>query len=757
MIRFLLLSIAFCVGSTMCYAQPNVEIFWKDANRADTVIDFGVTLEGSPTTRAFTIINHALATVAILESNPQADPYYQIVNVKGVAPADPRKEEFERVGRLPYYIPPGETRSFVVSFRALASNPLFPPEVLAEALLKLRVVDSAAPLTASANKTFRLRALKTTKILGTTTPWIAYDSVYVNPQPSAPSALFYVDNAVSQRIPVDRQIFQMQTAVVGLPEIEVDMFPSVEFGPQDSVVWTTRYKPYNRGLDSAHFLIVYRPDVTAQPDTVIGKISGVGVEQQLSLTSATGNTFPVTTNGDTIDFGPTLTDGLGVSARIIVRNDGNLNIGVVSEEEIGTMRDTTSFIVLRSLAFDGPTIRTSAFDTLDVTFIPRDAGDYRIRYVVSTDLLQRGISGVPDGAQTKQWYFKGFGQRPQIQVTPSELAFGTVVLLSSCTSTVERTFSVRNVGNAELRVDSIRVTPATARMTVSPASFRLAPSESQVVRCIFEPDTIGQERGEIILWTNSLVRSYAIPYSADVVTPDTVVVSFPVETMARPGSEVTLAVSATARAIATVDRCILAVNFNPSLLRYRGVLQSATASEGSLLVSATEQPRGSLVLELRAPSNFLERPTLINIIFDSFLGEQASTDISFINDATSFGNEGCRSVLSVVSESGTFQLDSLCGLDYKTVVPPKRTLAAGVFPNPAHDVATISLILPLRRNATITLVDVYGRELYDVTETSYPSGISMVAIPVSHLPTGAYTLLIRSGRVYNALPLMIGR
>jgi len=757
MIRSFLFTTIFCFSWAISIAQPNVEIYWKEADRADTIIDFGVTLEGSPTTRTFTVVNHSSATVAIFETNPNADPYYLIVNVPGVPPEDPRKEEFERVERLPYFIRVGETRSFGVAFRALANSPLFPPDVLAEALLKLRVVDSATPAGASSDKKFWLRALKTTKVLGTTTPWLAYDSVYVNPQPTAPSILFYVDNAVSSRIPVDRQIFQMQSAVVGLPEIEVDTFPSVEFGPKDSVVWTTRYKPYNRGLDSAHFLVVYRPDVTAQPDTVVGTISGVGVEQQLSLASATGTPFPVTSRGDTVDFGSTPTDGIGVQARIIVRNDGNINVGLVSESKQGTAPDTAAFVVSRSLASNGPTIRTNAFDTLEVSFIPRDAGDYRIRYVIGTDLLQRGISGVPDGAQTKQLYFKGFGQRPQIQVTPSELDFGTVVLLTSCTSTVERTFSVRNVGNAELRVDSIRVTPATARITVNPSSFRLAPSELQVVRCVFEPDAIGQFSGEITMWTNSLVTSYSVSYSANVVAPDSVEISLPIETLARPGSQVTLAVSATAQAVATVDRCILAVNFNPSLLRYRGVLQSGTASEGSLLVSATEQPRGSLVLELRAPSNFLERPTLVNIIFDSFLGEQASTDVSFIGDATSFGNQGCSSVLTVISTSGTFRLDSLCGLDYKTVVATRRTLAAGVFPNPAADVATISIILPSASSATITLVDGYGRELYSLPERAYALGTSLVPIPVGDLPAGAYILLIRSGRIYHALPLMVGR
>ncbi len=104
-------------GAALGLAQPNVEVFYSNANRADTVMDFGVTLEGSPTTRTFTVVNKGVGTVGILETNPDADPYFIIVNVPGVPPEDPRKEEFERVDGLSYFIRAGETRSFTVAFR----------------------------------------------------------------------------------------------------------------------------------------------------------------------------------------------------------------------------------------------------------------------------------------------------------------------------------------------------------------------------------------------------------------------------------------------------------------------------------------------------------------------------------------------------------------------------------------------------------------------------------------------------------------
>jgi hypothetical protein len=152
----------------------------------------------------------------------------------------------------------------------------------------------------------------------------------------------------------------------------------------------------------------------------------------------------------------------------------------------------------------------------------------------------------------------------------------------------------------------------------------------------------------------------------------------------------------------------------------------------------------------------LERPDLITILFDTFLGESASTDVSFSTGSTTFGNAGCSSVLTVVATSGQFMLDSLCGLSYKTVVSGVRLLA-GVFPNPASDQATVTFVVRDRRAVSVVLVDPFGREFEVLAPSEYAPGVHTIPMPVWHLPVSAYTLIVRSGSVFFSVPLVVGR
>jgi len=758
-LRHILCGLVFLAALVHGSAQPSVEIFWDETNKADTVMDFGVTLEGAPVTITFTVINRDIVDVGILNTFGTTAPFYQIINTAAVPPESPRKEEFEAADLLPYIIPVGERRSFGVTFRSLPNSPNFPVDVVTEALLELRVVKMTDSLGTSTNERFLLRALKTRNILASTTPVIRFDSVYVNPSPLAPELPYRVDNVTNQRVPVDRQLLEMQTSVTGKTEIEVDTFPSAEFGPRGSLTWTTRYRPHDRGRDSALYHVVYRPNRNAElQDTLTSSISGYGVEQRYVAINVTGSPQSVALRGDTVDFGGVDADGTGgVVALIVFRNDGNINVHVNTETETGTPRDTLAYKVERSLMSNGAFCATNDFDTLIVRFDPTDGGMHVMRYDIVTDLKQRNIRGVPDGAQTTTLYFRGFAQRPQLQVSPPTIDFGQVVLLSSCASASERQIVIRNVGNVTLRVDSIVVQPAGTPITVIPSNFLVDVAGQQTVTLRYEPQVIETLNASVVLYTNAFGVPYAMQATGSSVEADTITASIPRDMRVRPGTILSVPILVDANRVTLTETSSMVVSFDPSLMRYRGSRTGGTAAEGASILRQDESPRGVLTVELDANGAFLERDTMIVLLFDTYLGDRPVTEIALSSNTTTFGNAGCASVLDVTVNNGSYQIDSICGLSYKTAAAQGFIVNAAIFPNPTSDVCELTLATGEAQEIAYTIIDAVGKPLTTTTDVSIPAGITLVSLDIPAVRTGTYFIDIRTPYQRVVVPLQVTR
>lgn len=735
-------------------------------------MDFGVTLEGTPVTLTFTVVNNDNVPVGILTNSGVVDPYYQIVNTASVPPESPRKEEFIEAQNLPYIINVGERRSFGVTYRSLPNSPLFPIDVVTEALLELRVVKMTDTLGASTNERFLLRAMKTRSILGSTTPWVRFDSVYVNPSPLTPNLPYKVDNVAPQHVPVDRQIREMITSVIGTPEIVVDTFPAAEFGPKGSLTWAVRYAPIDRGRDSALFHLVYRPNRGATiQDTLVSSISGIGVEQAYRAIDVTGSPQSVQLRGDTVDFGAVNADGSGgVTALIIVRNTGNINVHVTGETETGSTRDTLAYKVERSLVSNGAACATNASDTLLVRFDPVEGGLHLMRYDITTDLRSRPIQGVPDGAQTTTLHFRGFAQKPQMEITPSSINFGTVVILETCASSSERQLIVRNNGNVALRVDSIVMRPEGAAITAVPENAVIEIAEQQVFTLRYTPSAVETLNGSIVLYTNAFGVPYEVSATGASVLPDTITVAIPQDLRLRPGSVLAMPMLVDADRIPLAENARSVITYDPSLLKYRGSRTSNTAAEGATIVRLEESPRGKLNLELDANGAFLPRDTMIVLLFDTYLGDRQRTELAISDVTTQFGNAGCPSVLDVAAANGSFEIDSVCGLSYKTAAAQGFIVSASIFPNPASGTAQITFATGEAQDVSFAIIDHVGRPTSDVQRPSsdvqrpasfvlrpLSAGLTFESIDVSHLPAGLYFVDVRTPYQRVVVPLQVAR
>jgi hypothetical protein len=707
-------------------------------------MDFGVTLVGFPVTLPFYVQNNGSTTVAIPPTDPNAEPYFAIVNVPSVPAADPRKEEYVPVTDLPFYVRPGRTERFEVQFRAVAGNPQLPPDKTNESILQLRVVDSANTLGPSTDKNFLLRALKTTKILASNRPYIPFDSVYVDPSRPAQES-YSVTNVIDRTVTVDSQVIRYRTPVVGIPEIIVNVFPTVQFAPKSTITWPVTYDPSDMGRDSADFLLFYKPTTGAATDSLLATISGVGVLQQLSIESVRGSAGPITVRGDTIDFGAVRADGIGNTATIIVKNTGNITIQMVDETEQGTPRDTAAFRTDRTLRTGGAAIAQNEFDTLVVTFVPIDGGEHLLQYVVETDLLSRPFRHVPDGAQRIRFVLKGFAQRPVVRLSPDELDYGTVVRLTQCESRKDLTLTVRNVGNAEVRILNIRTEPSSIIIIPDRPTFTVAAGAQENVVLSFVPQSLGSITGEVVLETDGIPATLRVPMKADVVAPETIALRIGSDS-ARPGQVVVIPLTTDSTVVTSASRFTTKLTFEPDLLRYRSVTMTGTAAEGAVIDEQIESPPGQLTLTFHREGGFRDRSTLAFLVFDSFLGDVTTSAISSSNDLTSFGNEGCVSVLTSQVSNGTFTIDSLCGLDHKTI-----GVALSFRPHPIVDDVVLELGADVTDEAHLRMSDSYGRTVHSEVF------VQRTMFSAADLAPGMYTIeVVVNGRRLLS-PVMVRR
>jgi hypothetical protein len=421
----------------------------------------------------------------------------------------------------------------------------------------------------------------------------------------------------------------------------------------------------------------------------------------------------------------------------VLRNTGNVNVRYVSEREVGAPADTAAYRIERPLMEGGLDVRTNEFDTLLVRFEPTAGGLHMEQYVVETDLLSRPFKRIPDGAEQRTFVFRGFALKPQMEVSPTNVDFGRVVLQPGCASAVDRQVLVRNGGNIPLRIDSARIEPSGTPIGITPAepSAPIEVGKSQTLVLRYQPTAIEQLNAQLVLYTNAFGPPTRLPLTGSSIAADSITVSIGAHTR-RPGTTLEMPIIADGGRVSVAQTTSITVSFDPSLLSYRGSITGGTATEGASIVVERESPPGVLTLELQANGSFKARDTFIVISLDTYLGRNAATELS-LNDATTmFGNAGCASILDVTTRSGTFQLDSVCGLGSKTATGGVLGLQSA--PLPVGEVMYVDFVSS-ESPTILRLFDAYGNLVYEVA-AAVPT-----AINTANFPVGMYLLVAQRG------------
>jgi hypothetical protein len=721
------------LGIVQAHAQ--VEIYITESNKSATVIEFGVTRPNEPVVDSFKVRNPTSKEVKIVAAR-----------LDQVGATSDVVFEFDTIFSNEESVRPGTTLNFKVVYRA--SGP-FPPDSVAEIRLVLQVVDVSTGSQLD-QKTLLLRGLKTNKAVGSLQRQIRFDSVYVNPSP-VPFSTYRAQSTFNSRLLVQSQRVRLRTNWMGYREVYVDTAAMVEFARRGSVEWPLRYLPQDMGADTAEFTISYVNSNDAADTTLTTIISGFGVRQSLELGQVSVASGPgdVNVSGDTISISDILAGSEASVVSIPLRNNGNVDVQVDSVR-IATISGPAAFTVRQ------PVTKISVGDTKEllVEFAPDRKATFSASVEVYTDLGRRAIRGVPTSASTHTFTLVG-ASKSLLEVKPDSIDYGVVLFSWRCNFVETEEFEITNRGASDIQVDSIRFSPIDVDLAFTPSSFLLPAGATRTVLCSFKPQTRGRIKGDILVHTSGSERVRPVVMAADVQEPYTVFLGMPESTRGRPGSIVELPVRVLSGTPVGAQRGSLALEYNSSVVEFVGVRRESTACENSI-ISDVPRARGRQIV-FSDEQGLLDRDTLMILQVRLFLGDSSRSSIEFVKDSSRIGTNACEDLLPVLFRPGSVQIDSVCGLSYKTAVRGLKSFRAGVLPNPAFDVATVAVIAKPGNMATVDVLDAFGRPCTETVQVVCSDGVTTASIDVSKLPPAAYAVVVRMGDGIHTIPLVVQR
>ncbi|MGA2295915.1 MAG: T9SS type A sorting domain-containing protein [FCB group bacterium] len=752
-IYFILLLNFIIYGSAA--AQLSGKIYTIPDTSSSHYIDFGMCLLGDTLFSSFYLQNTGKLPLKLGGSNPS---YY----LGEYIPNNREWEEFHTYNQQPGTIDTGITSKLTIFYFAgkdTANN--LHPIGTKHALLKMGLYDAQFSTQPDSSlfivkDNYILIARKTKHFVDGYENVVNFDSVYVNP--TAPVEWDWrVQNVFNDSIDIDSAHFRMLSNDSATNELYVKGYalPLRLYKKTSPVIWKLYYNPVDIGIDSAYYYLSYHPLINQYPDSVdyaSVKMIGTGVQQILTLTESDASF-----SGDIIDVGQVK---VGTTKTIfgILRNDGNMPFGTISQNIFDEYVDTTAkgFSITRKFLNKGNDLFPTAIDSFKISIKPVQRGNFLVRYVDSSDIIYRGILKYPPEARQKTIYIKGTGTAPEISVASDTVNFKDVVLLSDCSASKTMTIQIGNTGNANLEIMKLTFFPPFTCDTIN----EIDANSQKDLKVIFSSSTLGDYYDSLYIYSNAIPPQniFKLYLIASSVQPEQISLSIP-EISAKPGRKISVPILGKGSNVSITNKFSDTISYDNSILRYTGFEKNGTASESANLsdIIINETPDKSRIgISIQTPTNanFRSSDTLILLNFDTYLGDNLSTSISFANPLFYSGH--C--VITPIFINGEFILDSVCGLAYK--IFPSTGLKfslSDIVPNPAIEKIDIVIEVAYDTKVELKLYDSQGELSFVLIDGEMTEGKYMYSFPIYNLSPGVYYCRMRAGLYQQVRKVIISK
>lgn len=246
----------------------------------------------------------------------------------------------------------------------------------------------------------------------------------------------------------------------------------------------------------------------------------------LTVTFAPGVIGPVSgsitvTNSDGVNTVAAVT-GSGVQASLSVTpasaDFGSVVTGSTNSQTFQLKNSGTA-----SLTVSGATVTGAGFSlsglSLPLTLAPGQSGNFNVQYAPQSAGAVNGsisiASNAPNSPLAVSLSATGVAATHTLSVSPNSLSFGSV----TDGSTVSKSFTVTNTGNANVSISGMTVSGSSYSLASGGGSVTLSPNQSTSASVQFAPTTTGTANGSVTIASNATSSATAVSLSGSGVAP----------------------------------------------------------------------------------------------------------------------------------------------------------------------------------------------------------------------------------------------
>jgi hypothetical protein len=584
-----------------------------------------------------------------------------------------------------------------------------------------------------------------------------FDSVYVDPL--FPTEFkWYVKNVSQDTLEVYEEELITLPPMASRIEFTKDgvEIPRV-FYPGEIQQCLMKYSPAEMSIiDSARskYTLRYYPvkDRKDTTDEFTLNMTGIGVKQLLEIQKVTSVEATPTFKADTIDIGYIRVND-AAAIRVDLRNTGNIPYGALDHSfQKSKSSADVELKLLRSLGTNGH-IYAEHQDTLEFSVSAKEKGAFSYTLKIFNDINSRGFLGVPPGPDTTRFVIRGIAVVPQIGLLKDTVDFGNIYL--NCPQSVDTLFYIANSGNTELEIIDIKIEPLATVFSVSRDNFTIpAKSKDFVTINLTWIDSNDNFVSEMLIISNAEPPNdtLRVHLTATPTDPIRMIPEIPEDLKSRPGTRIHVPILVDAETITLSNSFIDTLYFDAALIRLASYELKNTASSGAIFDEIREISGGRIAIDLKMPSFFKSKDTLVKLYFNTYLGSKKSTEIVFSNPK--FADNNCDNIFKTDQvNNGLYKTDSVCGLDYKIGLPSPRIIS--VYPNPSSDRISVEYFVPQDSIATFYLYNNMGTEIGLISRSDAKKGENKIEYIFNDLMPGVYYLSFQVGEFRKVVPVAI--